>query len=217
MSTPIVPAVIPSSKDEVLRVCKEFAFTNEIQIDVVDGEFVKAVSWPYSPAGEPISVKPFTDAYTLEVDLMVANPILAARDWIKAGADMLVFHIEGIGLEVFKNFAENTTVSVGVSMSGDTKMEDFLPYVAIADYVQLMGIESIGAQGQPFDEKVLDNIQYLRKEFPGKLISIDGSVNKETIRRLKEAGATRFVSGSAIVKADNPEEAFKHLNSLVNG
>ena len=217
MSTPIVPAVIPSSKDEVLRVCKEFAFTNEIQIDVVDGEFVKAVSWPYSPAGEPISVKPFTDAYTLEVDLMVANPILAARDWIKAGADMLVFHIEGIGLEVFKNFAENTTVSVGVSMSGDTKMEDFLPYVAIADDVQLMGIESIGAQGQPFDEKVLDNIQYLRKEFPGKLISIDGSVNKETIRRLKEAGATRFVSGSAIVKADNPEEAFKHLNSLVNG
>lgn len=215
MTCPIVPAIIPTSEAELVAITKKLQFVNEIQVDVVDGVFVKDVSWPYEPKGFPMSVKKYTDPFTLEVDLMVSTPILAARDWVLAGADMLVFHIESIAFETFSNFMETVEVSVGVSMSGDTTIETFIPYVELADYVQLMGIKNIGSQGQTFDEEVLNTISIIKQKFPNKLISIDGSVNKETIALLRKAGAERFVSGSAIVKQENPEDSYRELCKLI--
>lgn len=55
------------------------------------------ISWPYKEGGEPIEVHKTTDRFTLEVDLMVQNPLMAADSWLTAGADMLVFHTETIG------------------------------------------------------------------------------------------------------------------------
>lgn len=216
MYCPIVPAIIPESQTELISMLSRLNFVNEIQIDVVDGVFAPTASWPYEPQGSPIAVKTHTDPFTLEVDLMTVQPLLAAKEWIAAGADMLVFHIESISLEEFTNFIDHTPVTVGVSMSGSTTLESFLPYAKVADYVQLMGIETIGSQGQSFDEEVLNTIKAIKQEFPNKLISIDGSVNKDTIIRLRKAGAERFVSGSAIVKQDNPEAPYNELCTLVN-
>jgi ribulose-phosphate 3-epimerase len=215
MSCPVVPAIIPKSQTEVVDLIKQLSFAKEIQLDLVDGKFVQSVSWPYEPKGEPMAVKPHTDKFTLEVDLMVAEPLLAARDWVRAGADMLVFHSESVALEPFVNFVDNTDVTVGVSMNGTTPMETFLPYAAAADYVQLMGIYEVGAQGQPFDEAVLNKIQIIKKEFPNKMISIDGAVNKNTIQRLREAGASRFIVGSAIVTQEDPLAAYQELCELI--
>lgn len=216
MSCPIVPAIIPSTEKELIEVLGKLFFVNEIQIDVVDGLFVPNKSWPYQPLGIPLAVKPYTDKFTLEVDLMTNKPVVAAYEWVKAGADMLVFHIETIEFEVFKKFIENANISIGVSMSGDTKLEEFLPYAELADYVQLMGIASIGSQGQSFNKEVLSQIGFIKQKFPEKMISIDGSVNKETIVQLKKAGACRFVSGSAILGQENMEAAHAELSALVN-
>lgn len=217
MSCPIVPAIIPASESELLESLKKVSFAREIQIDVVDGKFVDYVSWPYDPKGSPNAVKHHTDVFTLEVDLMVKEPILAARDWVAAGADMLVFHMESVSLDAFKQFVAHADVTVGVSMTAGSNIEEFLLYAGVADYVQLMGIASIGAQGQPFDASVLDVIQKVKEAFPEKMISIDGSVNVETITRLRDAGANRFVSGSAVLAHNDPQVAYNELCSVVNG
>ncbi|MFT7644589.1 MAG: ribulose-phosphate 3-epimerase [Candidatus Paceibacteria bacterium] len=215
--SPIVPAIIPSSCDEVLKFADLLSFSRELQLDLVDGKFVEAASWPYVPIGDPMSVKSQLDAYTLEVDLMVIDPITAAAEWIKAGADMLVFHIETLGIESFKAFADDTNVSVGVSAHGDTSLDKLSEYIEHADYIQLMGIYEIGAQGLPFDKLVLGKITELKRRFPSKSITIDGSVNADTITRLKEAGADRFICGSAISLQPDPEAAYATLSSLING
>jgi ribulose-phosphate 3-epimerase len=215
--SPIVPAIIPVSQDEVLKFSELLSFSRELHLDLVDGSFVKAVSWPYEPAGDPLSVKPQLDAYTLEVDLMVVDPISAATEWIKAGADMLVFHIETLGLENFKAFADDTNVSVGVSAHGSTTLDKLSEYIEYADYIQLMGIYEIGAQSLPFDELVIGKIIELKRRFPNKSITIDGSVNANTIARLREAGADRFICGSAISLQPDPEAAHATLSSLING
>lgn len=212
---PIVPAIIPTSREEVIKFSQLLNFSKEIQLDLVDGKFVQAVCWPYEPIGEPLSVKSFLDGYTLEIDLMVEEPIKAANEWIVAGADMVVFHIETLPLEVFKNFVTGTDVSVGASAHGDTTLETLITYCEYADYIQLMGIKEVGAQGQPFDETVIDKIIALKKLFPYKSITIDGSVNKNTIEKLRKAGADRFIVGSAIVQQTNPEAAYKELGQLV--
>jgi len=211
----IVPAIIPTSVDDIKTTLSKLTFVSEIQIDVVDGEFVPFTSWPYSPEGVPSEVHTETDSFTLEVDLMVADQFKAANDWIEAGADMLVFHIEDIDLQTLTNFVQTTSISIGVSARNDTPLETFLPYIKIADYVQLMGIAEIGTQGQPFDERVLERIITIKESFPNHMISIDGSVNKDTITRLHEAGADRFISGSAILGADDPETAYNELSKII--
>ncbi len=215
---PIVPAVIPNSEAEVVTMTKTLAFSHEFHLDLVDGQFVPATCWPFEPLGEAVAVKPHTDKYTLEVDLMVANPIKAAKEWIKAGADMLVFHIESVDLASFVDFVQHTDtpVTVGVSFHGETPVEALLPYAVHADYVQIMAIHTIGSQGQPFDERTFDKIKKIRSEFPQLPISVDGSVNKETIARLVRAGVDRLIVGSAIVKQGNPAEAYEELCALVN-
>ena len=84
------------------------------------------------------------------------------------------------------------------------------------DCIQLMGIAEIGAQGQPFDESVIEKIQTVKQRFPHKPITIDGSVNADTIVRLKEAGADRFIVGSAITLQEDPYAAHQSLHMLIN-
>lgn len=213
---PVVPAIIPKSAEEVRVLAKTLSFSPELHLDVVDGVFVSAVSWPYSPTGNPVEVKSATDIYTLEVDLMVQNPLEAADTWLQAGADMLVFHVETISLDAFTRFAELTNISVGISALNDTSFSVLEPYLAVADYVQLMGIAKIGSQGQPFDTRVLERIALLKERYPLLMVSVDGSVNAETIPGLVKAGADRFICGSAIVHADNPESAHQALSKLAN-
>jgi len=215
--TPIVPAVIPSSAEEVKEQVTRLSFSKEFHLDVVDGKYVSPSTWPYQPAGEPLSVKSQLDVFTLEVDLMVQQPVLAAEQWIAAGADMLVFHVETLPVEVFKNFAAQTNVSMGISFNGQTTMETFETYLPFADYVQLMGIYEIGQQSQPLDEAVFEKIEYLKQNYPQLSITIDGSVNEDTIKRLKVAGADRFVVGSAITLQSDPVAAHRALTALING
>lgn len=216
MACPVVPAIIPASSDEVRTMCARLAFSLELHLDVVDKVFVPYVSWPYEPAGDPVEVKADTDRFTLEVDLMVHKPLLAAERWLAAGADMLVFHAETIDVESFRQFTASTNISVGISALNDTSDEVLRPYVPYADYVQVMGIAAIGAQGQQFDERSLSRIATIAQEFPHLLISVDGSVNATTLPRLFAAGAGRFITGSAVVGDADPAAAHFKLSQLTH-
>lgn len=213
---PIVPAIIPQSEEYLKEKISQLGFAQEIQIDLVDGKFDDDVSWPYSPTGDPMSVKHLTDKFTLEVDLMVSDPIPAANDWIAAGADMLVFHMDSLSLEDFKNFVDSTHVTIGIAATGEFDMEKYASYIEVADYMQLMGVKEIGAQGQSFYEPVLGEIEELKRRFPFKTIAVDGSVNQSTVANLKKAGVTRFVVGSAIVLQDDPRAAHEEIRELIN-
>lgn len=213
---PIVPAIIPKNKEELISVTRLMQFSPELHVDVVDGKFVPFVSWPYEPSGEPVAVMSYTDKYTLEVDLMVSSPVPAARLWKEAGVDMLVFHIETISLEDFRYATASEDCSYGVSSLNDTDYSLLKPYLEYADYVQVMGIAKIGAQGQGFDERVFERIKEIRRDFPYLSITIDGSVNQKTIKNLVEAGVDRFICGSAITKASDPEEAYRELVFIAN-
>jgi ribulose-phosphate 3-epimerase len=213
---PIVPAIIPKTEEELINIAKAMSFSPELHVDVVDGVFVPFVSWPYQPAGEPAAIKEYTDSYTLEVDLMVVSPVPAARVWREAGADMLVFHTETISLEDFQFAAAVEGCSYGISALNSTDYLLLKPYLQYADYVQVMGIAEIGAQGQSFDERVFERIKTIRADFPYLSITVDGSVNSATISRLVEAGADRFICGSAITKATDPLLAYSELLALAN-
>jgi ribulose-phosphate 3-epimerase len=214
--SPIVPAVIPTSPEALATLLVQLVKVPELHVDVVDGVFVSSISWPYEPAGEPAELASLLARFSLEVDLMVSDPLKAARAWLAAGADLLVFHVETISLEDFKAFADETLVSVGICALLDTKEEVLAPYLAVADYVQVMGIATIGSQGQPFDERVFERIAWLRTVAPHLPISIDGAVNADTLPKIIPHQLHRYIVGSAIVGQANPQQAYDELVKLVS-
>ncbi|MES2748785.1 MAG: hypothetical protein V4606_00085 [Patescibacteria group bacterium] len=214
-SSPIVPAIIPQSFADLQNQISKLRGLPEVHVDVVDGVFVSACSWPYSHHESVITSFQLLEPFSLEVDLMVEKPLPAALEWLKAGADQLVFHIETIAPAVLENFVQQHDVTIGVALSSNTSLETLYPYLPFIDYVQLMGIATIGAQGQPFDISVLERISVLRENHPHIPISIDGSVNAETLPQLKNFSLERYIVGSAIMGADNPREAYRTLTALV--
>jgi ribulose-phosphate 3-epimerase len=212
----IVPAVIPRDVPALRTAIRRIAFAHEIQIDVVDGEFVPHTSWPYSPSGDPARQSHVWYGHTIEIDLMVSAPIPAAISWVDAGAEMLVFHIESITPAELASFRNNYPhVTIGVAALNDTPIESLTSFLPYADYVQVMGIAKIGAQGASFDRRAVTRIHHLRHERPDLRISVDGSMNPDTLTTVADAGADRFVVGSAILRATEPEHAFTELTKLV--
>ncbi len=212
----IIPAIIPQSLEHI----KDSIFSlegvaKEFQIDIVDGSFVPFTSWPYRGSGSVMLLRDFAQHNILEVDLMIESPERALPLYVDAGVKKVVIHLESVtDLPSIYAHRNEKRYELGLSIRNDTNLEVLEAELEHADYVQLMGIRKIGSQGQPFDEEVLRRIERLRGLHPNIIISIDGSVNEETLPRLRNAGANRFVSGSAIYSSADTKRAFEALSNL---
>lgn len=201
------------------------AYVDYIQLDLMDGQFVEAKSWPFFPKDQQ-SVKelidgeirlPFSDKVKYEFDLMVRGPEADLRKFVKLGASRLIIHANSIDdREVFEREIEKVGVEWGIAFLATDNLESWKEVVLKADFVQLMGIENIGYQGQAFDPRVLDQVRHIREMKPDAIISIDGGVNLETARELANAGANRLVSGSGIFGANAPEVAIEDFKRVSN-
>lgn len=208
----ILPAIIPRSLSHLEESLKKVSFAKSIQIDVVDGKFDDDISWPYEPEGSVREAAALLGNKRIEVDLMVRDPLIAAQNWLEIGASSVVCHLESLDdPENILNLKDDFDFSLGIAVNNGTDLEPLFSFVDQIDFVQLMGIANIGSQGEPFDDRVIAHIVTLRSLYPDLTISIDGGVNENTIQPLKEAGANRFVVGSTILKAENPEQKYEEL------
>jgi len=227
----VLPAIIPKSfvdlKDTLAKVVP---FVKLVQIDVTDGKFTGEASWPYKGITDPAFQSilreeegfPFWEDIDFEADLMVLEPEKKVWDWIKAGAKSVIIHIETTNniielvREIKNKFPKDGIggVDVGVAINTTTPNDKIYSVLPKIDFVQFMGIERIGFQGQPFDERVLDKISDVRGKFPDITIAVDGAVNLNTAHRLVSAGANKLVSGSAILESQNIPDAIDFLKNI---
>jgi ribulose-phosphate 3-epimerase len=216
ITSQVVPALIPKSEEEIRAFIATLEPLPEVHIDAVDGVFVPFTSYPYF-AGDtrPAVLFDTLAVCSLEVDLMVANPLEAAFEWLEAGADSLVFHVETISKEALAQFAEAHTVTIGIAANNDTPFAVLAEYFPYVDYVQVMGIAEIGAQGHAFDDRALDRILAVRKQAPQLPVSIDGDVNDGTLPALLPLKLDRYIIGSAIVRAADQRTQYHHFADLV--
>lgn len=217
----ILPAIIPQSLAHLEAQLALVPFAPSIQIDVIDGVFAPQISWPYGTgavAGAPSEIRPYAARHTLEIDLMVRAPEVHLDEWLAAGAARLVVHLESTErMSDILAHRREYGYELGIACDDDTPVTHLFPYVEEGVFVQCMGIDTVGAQGMPFDPQVLANIRILREAHPALTISVDGSVNEDTILLLVDAGATRLVAGSAIFNTENPQVAYERLQTLVAG
>jgi ribulose-phosphate 3-epimerase len=222
----IIPAIMPKSFDDIREHTEKVAsFVESVQIDLMDGEFVEAKSWPFFDKDKQ-SVRelsdgeirlPFSEKVKYEFDLMIREPENDLRKFVKLGASRLIIHANSIeNREIFEKEIEKIGIEWGIAFLTTDNLGDWREIILKADFVQLMGIENIGYQGQSFDPRVLDQVKHAREIKPDAIISIDGGVNLETARELALAGANRLVSGSTIFGANAPEVAIEDLKRISN-
>jgi pentose-5-phosphate-3-epimerase len=211
----VIPAVIPASYETLVRDLGRLSFAPAIQIDVVDGQLAAPASWPYEPRGNMLPLAPYLRPFTVMVDLMVRDVMAAAQVWLSVGVMELVVHHESAPpLSTLRTLTNQYGAKLYFAADDEVSIAEYQAAAPQVDGFQLMGIDVMGQQGQPFSPRVVENVRALRAvcDLP---IVIDGSVNQGTIRELKHAGATDFVVGSAILAQADPRAAYQHLCTLV--
>ena len=176
-----------------------------LHVDVMDGMFVPNIS-----IGIPVvqSLRKATEGF-LDVHLMIDRPERYVADFCKAGADLVVFHVEATQpqylLEAIKTVLE-CGKKVGLSVKPKTPATALLPYIDLVDLILVMTVEP-GFGGQKFMHDQLPKIRLIREMLdqvnPDCDLEVDGGVDPNTAPLVKEAGANVLVAGSAVFgKAD---------------
>ncbi|MDP9249689.1 MAG: hypothetical protein M3M85_04255 [bacterium] len=229
----IVPAILDKDFKEIKN---KLAFlegrTKTVQIDFCDGVFVPNRTWPFASGGmEDSDFKkivneeegmPYWQDFDFEFDMMVMDAVENFDIYMKLGPRRIIFHLQAQkDLAGFEEFLEGIdpyvrdSLEIGIAI---LPSEDLATVTRIAnkvDFVQCMGIDKVGFQSQNFNPVVLENIKLLKKNLPGLVIAVDGSVNFETAGPLLLAGADRLGIGSAIWKAPDPIGALEKFESLL--
>lgn len=207
----IVPAIIPKSLEDLKEKLNLVSFAPAVQIDLVDGKFVENIAWPYEPAGQVVDAYELLQGKEIELDLMVSDPVSAAKEWLALGVNRLVFHLENLPIQEVLDLKNHYHFSFGLSFNIDTPLSDVEKYLNDVDFVQLMGIKTIGSQGQPFDERVIDIARNLHDKYPDLVLSADGAMNADNIFKLKSVGVTRFAVGSVLLNSPDPRATYEQL------
>ncbi len=234
-SIEIVPAVLPKNfKDLEEHVERVATVAKRVQVDIVDGvyaqgPFMHKASWPYhdSHTFETIVSQekglPHWGDLNYEFDLMISNPAEKVMDYVHAGASHILVHARSQGskeaVQKLVDLREDTgafSIQVGVALMCDAQPDELEVFEAQFDYVQVMGIATIGRQGEPFDVRAVHLLERLRARYPNLTLQVDGGVNAQTIPALVKAGATFLIAGSAVFGADDSAQAFTALQNLAN-
>ncbi len=181
-----------------------------LHLDVMDGEFVPNLTFGYD----------LVDSITnqlekvADVHLMIVNPIKFVQQFANAGSDYFVFHYEATDdVQAVIDEVKRFDMKVGMSIKPDTPVEVLNEYLSQLDLVLIMSVEP-GFGGQKFNPSCVDKIATLnakREEFGyNYLIEVDGGINEQTSKLVKEAGVDVLVAGSYVFG----EEMNERINIL---
>lgn len=184
-----------------------------LHVDVMDGMFVPNISFgaPIIKAAGRVCTKP------LDIHLMIVDPDRYLEYFKDCGAEILTVHYEACN-HLHRTIAgiKELGIKAAVSLNPHTPvslLKDVLPNL---DMVLLMSVNP-GFGGQKFIENTFTKVKELRamanEANPDLIIEIDGGVNLNNARALKDAGANALVAGNAVFRSDNPIEVISGLKT----
>ncbi len=182
-----------------------------LHLDVMDGHFVPNISFgvPVIEKLRPVS-KLFFDTH-----LMITDPVKYAEPFVKAGSDLLTFHIEvtDAPMKVVEHI-RSLGARVGVTLNPGTEVETIWSVVEAVDLVLVMSVWP-GFGGQKFIPNALDRLRAIRAKLrPEQRLEVDGGIGLATVEEAARAGADTLVAGSAVFDRPDPAAAMLELERL---
>ena len=178
----------------------EAAGADWLHIDVMDGHFVPNITMgPFIvEACKRVSKLP------LDVHLMIEKPEQHLEAFAKAGADHLTVHVETCPhLHRTLEFIKSLGCTAGVTLNPGTPVGALKAVLHLADLVLVMSVDP-GFSGGKFVPESFARVADIRKRLDAvnssAWLEVDGGINAENLPQMKSAGATAFVSATAIFK-----------------
>ena len=197
--------------DEIQKV--QEAGADWLHVDVMDGHFV-----PNLTIG-PVVVEAIRRAsrIPLDVHLMIDHPEQYLKAFIDAGSHYLTVHVEAPGLRT-ESVLVNTLETIrkqgaraGLSLRPRTSAEALKPFLKHLDLILVMSVEP-GFGGQAFMPEMTPKVRQLREWFTGDL-AVDGGINAQTGRQMRDAGANVLVAGTYVFHSTSYQDAIRSLRS----
>ncbi len=202
--TKVAPSILSADFSKLGEEVKNIseAGAHYIHIDVMDGNFVPNITF-----GPPVikAIRNTTEK-VFDVHLMIEKPERYIKNFVDAGADIIVVHAEACThlhrvIQEIKSYG----IKAGVSLNPHTPVEIIKHLIPELDMVLIMSVNP-GFGGQSFIPFSLDKIRQVRALSSSIDIEVDGGINEETGRLCVEAGATVLVAGSYVFNGDYKEK-----------
>jgi len=182
-----------------------------LHLDVMDGHFVPNITFG------PLVVEAVRriTSIPLMVHLMITDPSKYAEAFARAGADLLLFHLEAVPdpsglLSQIRSLGPKP----GLVLNPETSEEAAFPWLGEVDLLLVMTVHP-GFGAQRLIPETLDKVARIRerilKEGLSLPIAVDGGINPETAPLAVSAGAEILVAGNAIFGTDDPLTAVRKL------
>lgn len=193
----LAPSLLSANFADLMTDIKktEEAGAQYLHLDVMDGHFVPNITF-----GAPLikKLRPHTDM-VFDVHLMISEPERYIEDFVKAGADIITFHVNSESdtkktLDKIKSHG----IKCGLAVNPDIDVELLYPYKDKLDMVLIMSVFA-GFGGQSYIEAVNEKIKKARDFFgPDIDIEVDGGIYNENKHIPLSFGANVLVSGTGV-------------------
>jgi ribulose-phosphate 3-epimerase len=208
----IVPAVLTEDPQDLTRMLQyAVSYTNFVQIDIMDGQFVPSRSITWRDI-QTVSPRPGWEAH-----LMIKSPEKELAHYQKAGAVKVVFHYEaGTQREAVIAEAGKLGLKIGLAINPETTVSCILSLADKVDSVLFLSVNP-GFYGAKYIPEVLIKVRELHRLRPSLLLSIDGGINEKNLLEVAASGVSEICVGSGIFRQPDPASAYRKLTEMVNG
>ncbi len=206
----IVPAILTDNPKDLKRMLAQAEiFTDFVQIDFMDGDFVPSKSIA------PEDLAEIKIHIGWEAHLMVTDPIHYLSSLNREGLERIIFHWEATPHhESIISAIRDQGLAVGLGINPDTALSQFDDLVPKIDSVLFLSVHP-GFYGSPFVEEVLEKIREFRSHFPSVVIGIDGGIALDNIGRLKSLKMDYVCVGSRIFRHDDPRKGYEEFQKAI--
>lgn len=158
-----------------------------LHLDVMDGIFVPKVLHTFDEVKEFIEY----NEKPIDIHLMVDDVKKYVTNFSNINPKFITFHFEvNKNIKDLIDYIHSLGIKAGISIKPNTKIEDIKEYLPYINQILVMSVEP-GLGGQKFIENILPKItqlKQLREENNyNYLISVDGGINEETAKLIKDA------------------------------
>ena len=180
-----------------------------LHLDVMDGHFVPNLTF-----GPMIikSIRKTTECH-LETHLMIEKPHESLEQYIDAGSDTIIFHLEASNNpEKDLMCIRDKNVCAGIAINPDTDENRLRPFLDVLDYILVMSVFP-GKGGQAFIPETLNKMKNIvsMRENRKIIIGVDGGVNINTISTVFATKIDVAIVGSGLFKAPDIIQRYQEL------